>query len=237
MNRRNPLLINLPLVFFFFSSLSLFKMRLLSLFGATLACLLGGTGGARAVNVTDLIAAAGYPQEQHYVFTTDGFVLSVQRIPHGKAGPGSAPRPVVLLQVWCRNGKKKKKKFLFGWGPTLIRSYTLSSRRGCVIFLFLLLFFCFGAGWSALFFRGRMFFLFVCFFVFCFCFFQLEAAPTSFFFFFFSFFSLPHDQTSMIQTSGIFQSRWSLSSSCSLRSRWLSTATRMSTNATGTPRF
>ncbi|EFC44234.1 predicted protein [Naegleria gruberi] len=36
-------------------------------------------------NVTQLIQYWGYPVEQHYVTTTDGFILSVQRIPYGRS--------------------------------------------------------------------------------------------------------------------------------------------------------
>lgn len=50
-------------------------------------------------NVTDLITRAGYPCENHYVTTEDGFVLNMQRIPHGRQEPNpKQKRPVVLLQ-------------------------------------------------------------------------------------------------------------------------------------------
>ena len=44
-------------------------------------------------NTTELIRQMGYPAEDHDVFTDDGYILSVQRIPAHKPG-----RPVVFLQ-------------------------------------------------------------------------------------------------------------------------------------------
>ncbi|KAG2382775.1 hypothetical protein C9374_004742 [Naegleria lovaniensis] len=53
-------------------------------------------------NVTQLIQYWGYPVEQHYVQTEDGFILSVQRIPHGRSATSKmipqAQRRVVFLQ-------------------------------------------------------------------------------------------------------------------------------------------
>jgi len=51
-------------------------------------------------NVTQIIEARGYPVEDHYVITSDGFVLSMQRITGKRYTPGSpsVPKPVVLLQ-------------------------------------------------------------------------------------------------------------------------------------------
>ncbi|KAK3730943.1 hypothetical protein QZH41_008839, partial [Actinostola sp. cb2023] len=48
---------------------------------------------------TELIKSRGYPVEEHDVITEDGFVLNIQRIPHGKhASVSSQPKPVVFLQ-------------------------------------------------------------------------------------------------------------------------------------------
>ncbi|KAK7502357.1 hypothetical protein BaRGS_00006310 [Batillaria attramentaria] len=49
---------------------------------------------------TELITSKGYPCENHYVTTQDGFILNMQRIPHGRNGKLSSdgPRPAVLLQ-------------------------------------------------------------------------------------------------------------------------------------------
>lgn len=50
------------------------------------------------MNVTQLITSKGYPCQEHSVQTADGFILGVQRIPHGKTNTGISSRPVVLLQ-------------------------------------------------------------------------------------------------------------------------------------------
>ncbi|XP_035668788.1 gastric triacylglycerol lipase-like isoform X2 [Branchiostoma floridae] len=48
---------------------------------------------------TQLITSKGYPCEDHYVTTDDGFILNMQRIPHGRNAPDSTEtRPVVFLQ-------------------------------------------------------------------------------------------------------------------------------------------
>ncbi|KAL5017970.1 hypothetical protein ScPMuIL_003692 [Solemya velum] len=46
------------------------------------------------MNASELITSKGYPCENHDVYTPDGFLLGVQRIPHGV----QRNRPVVLLQ-------------------------------------------------------------------------------------------------------------------------------------------
>eukprot|EP00026_Physarum_polycephalum_P010300 Phypoly_transcript_10458.p1 GENE.Phypoly_transcript_10458~~Phypoly_transcript_10458.p1 ORF type:complete len:392 (+),score=59.00 Phypoly_transcript_10458:50-1225(+) len=51
-------------------------------------------------NVIQMIQARGYPAEQHYATTPDGFILSIQRItgPHNSKGTPNVPKPVVMLQ-------------------------------------------------------------------------------------------------------------------------------------------
>lgn len=49
-------------------------------------------------NVSQLITSKGYPFEEHFVETEDGYILGLHRIPHGRQGSSSADRPVVLLQ-------------------------------------------------------------------------------------------------------------------------------------------
>ncbi|GBM04471.1 Lysosomal acid lipase/cholesteryl ester hydrolase [Araneus ventricosus] len=51
-------------------------------------------------NVSELITSKGYPVENHVVQTEDGFLLSVQHIPHGRNGPGTfqGKKEVVFLQ-------------------------------------------------------------------------------------------------------------------------------------------
>ncbi|XP_067129270.1 uncharacterized protein [Centruroides vittatus] len=51
-------------------------------------------------NVSQLITSKGYPVEEYWVQTEDGYILGVQRIPQGRADPepSSKTRPVVFLQ-------------------------------------------------------------------------------------------------------------------------------------------
>lgn len=51
------------------------------------------------MSTAELIAHFGYPVEEHMVVTADGYILSLQRIPHGKnvTNTTSFPRPTVLL--------------------------------------------------------------------------------------------------------------------------------------------
>jgi len=50
-------------------------------------------------NVTELITSKGYPCEDHYALTPDGFWLSMQRIPYGRnENSTSGNKPVVFLQ-------------------------------------------------------------------------------------------------------------------------------------------
>jgi len=51
------------------------------------------------MNAIQLIEYLGYPAETHPVTTSDGYILGVQRIPHGIHGPSATttPRPAVLL--------------------------------------------------------------------------------------------------------------------------------------------
>ncbi|XP_067671238.1 lysosomal acid lipase/cholesteryl ester hydrolase-like [Haliotis asinina] len=51
------------------------------------------------MDATELITSKGFPCENHYVTTEDGFILNMQRIPHGKGNNtlGTAKR-VVMLQ-------------------------------------------------------------------------------------------------------------------------------------------
>eukprot|EP01111_Echinosteliopsis_oligospora_P015589 TRINITY_DN620_c0_g1_i1.p1 TRINITY_DN620_c0_g1~~TRINITY_DN620_c0_g1_i1.p1 ORF type:complete len:393 (+),score=102.53 TRINITY_DN620_c0_g1_i1:38-1216(+) len=51
-------------------------------------------------NVTEMITARGYPVEQHYATTEDGYIMSIQRIPGPRysSPSGHIGKPVVVLQ-------------------------------------------------------------------------------------------------------------------------------------------
>ena len=51
------------------------------------------------MTVPEIIQYWGYPVEEHWVTTSDGYILGLHRIPHGRNDPNpGAPRPVAYMQ-------------------------------------------------------------------------------------------------------------------------------------------
>merc|ERR1719320_741642 len=71
----------------------------LQLWGGTSIQFPSGERDIPVMTVPELISYWGYPVEEHWVTTTDGYILGLHRIPHGQNDPHpGAPRPVVYMQ-------------------------------------------------------------------------------------------------------------------------------------------
>jgi len=79
-------------------------LLLLALLAPTIASASGrqGSGEERDIpvmTVPELVRYWGYPVEEHWVTTEDGYILGLHRIPHGRQGNNNiGPRPVAWLQ-------------------------------------------------------------------------------------------------------------------------------------------
>lgn len=67
----------------------------------------------------DFITGYGYPAEQHFAFTSDGFALGLQRIPHGRNGRGNSSNVVILQHglldtsaTWVINSPQQSLAFI-----------------------------------------------------------------------------------------------------------------------------
>ncbi|GAM29243.1 hypothetical protein SAMD00019534_124190, partial [Acytostelium subglobosum LB1] len=55
-------------------------------------------GGDDLKTFVEIVNGHGYPCEQHYATTEDGYILGLFRIPYGRSGPSNQTRQPVLLQ-------------------------------------------------------------------------------------------------------------------------------------------
>ncbi|XP_066048013.1 putative lysosomal acid lipase/cholesteryl ester hydrolase [Chamaea fasciata] len=60
----------------------------------------------RSMNISQKILFHGYPSEEYDVMTEDGYILSLNRIPHGRgdAGLSGSRTPVLIVHGFCLDG-------------------------------------------------------------------------------------------------------------------------------------
>ncbi|RZB39374.1 lipase 1 [Asbolus verrucosus] len=74
------------------------------------------------LNTVEIIENHGYVCENHYITTEDGYILTYQRIPHGKNDDGSGKKPAILLM----HGLASSSADYVNMGPNRSISYILA---------------------------------------------------------------------------------------------------------------
>lgn len=87
-------------------------------------CLWTATADDHDKPVEQIIEDYGYPLEKHYVHTSDGYILGLWRIPHGKDQTYEQGRPIVLWQ----HGGFDSSDALFVHGPELSPAFFLANQ-------------------------------------------------------------------------------------------------------------
>lgn len=64
------------------------------------------------MSVPQLIEYWGYPVENHWITTSDGYILNYHRIPHGINEQGSQPRSLIKSQEHVEQQEPKPVMFL-----------------------------------------------------------------------------------------------------------------------------
>ena len=86
----------------------------------------------------DIIRSFGYPVEEHWVTTSDGYILALHRVPSGHpAGPHPKGGGVPVLLGHCLIGSSA----IFSWGPANTSMAYVFADRGEISadFLFIII--------------------------------------------------------------------------------------------------